>query len=1636
MTSVWTIPVTEDALRDFSKTVHLNSETQNETLTANWIPTIEAFIKTAYDADIDGSHRAAATNAICSAISHAPKIGIAQPVTKHQWLEILNVVLDRSDSAKGKSMRQLLVAMVKLLPFLESKDVAEIRKETLQLVFKILLSQQSDHVKVKPAFQVVSVFLTKEAVKLEDFVAHLRSFVDLDQYKAAASKSDTSVLRSFTEALINWMRFMDAAPAAGQTICALAKLMTWEDVQLDQRSDEPAAAFWVEPLIASLTAFPEATANVRHHLLPDLLSLSSHSCKGLLQRLQIVEWLNGEVVSRPQLLYLSILVGKEMGIVLDADFEHEIRSDIDFKDGKIFIVDKVWARLLRDPSSDTRIAGFSLLITTAAMTRPFSSRAICCLKRNLPHLLMEVDAGKRGEVLTGIQRIIDRAKAATSVLHKAIINSQAQQDRPTTIGAKRVSIDFRRKTLVQHRAFLSWLVAFFREQLHPEAAYQRHITSLRALMLMASSGVDNTVAAHWLSKSATGDTKWCLHIPIFDPWMVRVLYDLTMNPFEDVRMFAEMLIDVSFPQGNRDKLTKSDSVEPSSVHAPINLNVLLRAESLMLRSGRADHADGVSRTYALLFNSVTDFVSGPEIDRKDIWWTSKSDIADHLVDQLEAALNTATVDLKLAVTLSPMHGILASLRYILDMPVIYASLEEDIDWKARWTDMHSVLVLALQKVWGCVRGVLCNDAPEGHVPDETAEDENMTTKDILSYSWRALRESSAIIQVLARKAPVGAHGVLAEHEFVAMCSTAFMELSELRHRGAFSAVAQAFSACCSRCHTLGYHELLDQFYKDTLACIQHQASATTRRSAGLPSLITGVLGANPGGPLFQQAIRDLQLEAAAASPSFISYGDELPQVHALNSLRAIFTSTILGPSSEPHLVSTLSIAGRCLRSKIWAIRNCGAMLFRALIDRLLGSTDSQNHDDDSEVKFVRITYNDYPKLLDIITELLTPDFDGFGDGDGAVESVFPALKIIQRMPPPEHEQKRIRELVFNLCVSSHWHIRNMAARTFANLVPQTEVGTILCNLVPLSRTDQNAVHGRLLCINYLMDPIFRNAASTTEGSLFDLEPIYDVLRRQIQVLYRDNPSPYTRSAYLDILNRFTLVLITVPHFLENSNLFNRIAAEEVTTVDLNDGDDRDADSEVAEIFYEEPSARKSVALHFLLHYILRMQIVERQGQGRMETLDHYQIILTRLETGDSDAKMQVLEYLVNISAMIPRVAVHLLVGTVVRLTENSEDNRVASRCRKFLRILYMSVSKDPDLFLNAPSLPNLRGVFKRKTVAAPSMVVNTLGLWGFIMNRTCQAAQPTYVLAKEISFMLSFIAQMIQETRTFELRQASALCLRDAAAIWTLNIPRQDLNPQKIQAILLTYDILNDDDDDIRDIGSQIVSSITNNEVCVPLVASQQLLHYLATKYRQSEHVCRQALRKMIQSTLQDDKLIPSAKERFKSATVEDTALFVVEKQNLFLDLYREAGLWSKVLTRLSAKVITETEVTALGHWVFEGLTLLSDKARYELDGPLGWTSKREVWVFGMQVLFATEVYLDWRHRTKKGRVKGNVIRDLLAMLYSHGLKTNVHEAWLEKIQRMLVDSMRKRAGSFGAVLSAIEAEKSQPEGGWTVADV
>lgn len=46
-----------------------------------------------------------------------------------------------------------------------------------------------------------------------------------------------------------------------------------------------------------------------------------------------------------------------------------------------------------------------------------------------------------------------------------------------------------------------------------------------------------------------------------------------------------------------------------------------------------------------------------------------------------------------------------------------------------------------RRIWDTVRAVLCDDSPEGHLPEELEEVDGLDTKDLLSYSFRAIHES-------------------------------------------------------------------------------------------------------------------------------------------------------------------------------------------------------------------------------------------------------------------------------------------------------------------------------------------------------------------------------------------------------------------------------------------------------------------------------------------------------------------------------------------------------------------------------------------------------------------------------------------------------------------------------------------------------------------------------------------------------------------------------------------------------------------------------------------------------------------------------------------------------------------------------
>lgn len=77
----------------------------------------------------------------------------------------------------------------------------------------------------------------------------------------------------------------------------------------------------------------------------------------------------------------------------------------------------------------------------------------------------------------------------------------------------------------------------------------------------------------------------------------------------------------------------------------------------------------------------------------------------------------------------------------METPKFYATISGSIgEYDSSWRKVHDRIVAICENVWTKVTPVLCIDSPEGHT-DELIDDFMVGPKDLLSYSWRALKDS-------------------------------------------------------------------------------------------------------------------------------------------------------------------------------------------------------------------------------------------------------------------------------------------------------------------------------------------------------------------------------------------------------------------------------------------------------------------------------------------------------------------------------------------------------------------------------------------------------------------------------------------------------------------------------------------------------------------------------------------------------------------------------------------------------------------------------------------------------------------------------------------------------------------------------
>jgi hypothetical protein len=549
----------------------------------------------------------------------------------------------------------------------------------------------------------------------------------------------------------------------------------------------------------------------------------------------------------------------------------------------------IYGLLLAHARADVRIRTFALLLASSSTTTPLHNAVLQCLTSHMKYLYGDSDPQNRGEVMSIIRKLVIRLQGGACSLHKYMANQPSQSSEKEAENSC--------NSLCQHERFLVSFVKFLEDELRPNVSYQRHIMALNSLEYLVRSGLDGTIAQGLSTEIGRTQTPWPFNVSLHYGSLTCALLNLVMDPFEDVGTASSMLLDIF----------------GSTVAVPMQRPVcelVWRAEELASRTSRADHADGAARLYKLYYTLMPD----SSIPTAPSALPSKRAVIEEILLPVEKALAEIEGNLDVPLQQISLHARLLALRYLLqDQKSPVDTYEETLTGR---------MIFLCQQVWEKVRGRLCVDSPEN--AEDDVGDEVMTgPKDILSYSWRGLRDSSLLLCAILGSPIFKERDAMSLSKLKALEAMGHLcidQLSNLRHRGAFSTVAQTFSVLCERIaesNDDAASRLRDMWYEGAVTTLNHQATRLTRRSAGLPAMMLGLLTGSSRA-FFNRFIHSFK--ERARNPNNVSklvWGSddqqiELPQVHALNCLREVFTNARFRTITELHVLDMLDLAASSL----------------------------------------------------------------------------------------------------------------------------------------------------------------------------------------------------------------------------------------------------------------------------------------------------------------------------------------------------------------------------------------------------------------------------------------------------------------------------------------------------------------------------------------------------------------------------------------------------------------------------------------------------------------------------------------------------------------------------------------------------
>lgn len=772
--------------------------------------------------------------------------------------------------------------------------------------------------------------------------------------------------------------------------------------------------------------------NIQVYLLPSLFRVSPKSYDIFITKYSVHK-LN-ELTNTDIDMYLGLLkVGQDLALF----------PDIFKKSGNVVPIDFISSCLTHEEPK-FRISSFALLVGSAKGSQPIQKEVYDVLvEQNILQMFyLDCDSVEfRNDFASLLRQFLIRLRDSVYSLSRDLEK------------LRKKNYDVLKQNDLQQlisngHDFLVWFLNFLKKNFMPGSSYAQLSLSMKLFQILVDLNLDNVTRNHAYDrlsnktkvKISNNKMVFPFSIVIFDKKLLRLAVDNITNSYEDLRdASVNLLLDCPQPIISEAILNKDQEIIEKAL--------------IIITELKGKKSEGGAKVIQFLSQIYSHFGEEQKLEG----------LISTLIDKLDTGLNLEYNGDQLSRE-QRVHGIFTSLKLILQN-LNHKTIHSNTLY---WSKLFSHIIDQISNIWTQMKPLVSNTAVENE------DNELINDKLILNYSWKVIKESTSLLSTILEVSQIEKGLLLDKATFLLSAEIIMDQLASVKHRGAFSSVYPSFVSACEICFTSKDEELQgkpEQWLKKNIKLIKSKAQYISRRSGGLPYLITAILTAE------KSSNSDLQTDIVGftfrelisiTKEAYVQNADEkmdIPQVHAFNCLKHIFIDSNLSSLCGPYVNQILTLTLLNFYNDTWAIRNCAVMLFTAVQNRLFGTSKLGELQTCLSSRLFFAKYNGIEHIL----------FQNLVDASSADHSmkfnvIFPVLTILSRLENTSTMDPKLQkfESILIKCLHhKYWKVREMAARALAailfpsNLIPTIEY---LLNDSCKATMNYNLIHGNLLSI--------------------------------------------------------------------------------------------------------------------------------------------------------------------------------------------------------------------------------------------------------------------------------------------------------------------------------------------------------------------------------------------------------------------------------------------------------------------------------------------------------------------------------------------------------------------------------------------